>query len=285
MIVVTGATGNIGEELLRLLSAAGESVRAVSRRPPTDVSLPNVEWVTADLAHRDSLGPAFEGADRLFLLTGNVDDMVPAQGNAIAAAEPASLTRVVKLSALGASDHSRSVIGVWHYVVERALQDSRLEWTILRPHVFMQNVLDQRQAIRDPGRVYSPAGDAAVPMIDTRDIAAVAAAALTTAGHAGKRYTLTGPAPVSWTEIAATLSEVLGHAVEYVPETEDDAWHRLHGAGLPPWLIGGQLALAEYQRKGGGTGIVTNTVEQITGRAPRTFREFATDHAEVLRQS
>ena len=282
MIVVTGATGTIGSELVRLLSDAAEDVRGISRRPPDEPSVPGVEWHEADLSDRDSLDAAFGGADRLFLLTGNVEEMVQAQKNAIDAAEAASIERVVKLSALGASDHSKSVIGVWHWVVEQALRDAEVEWTILRPHVFMQNVLDQRDAIREDGVVRSPSADAAVPAIDARDVAAVASAVLTGDGHAGERYTLTGPEPVSWHDIARIFSDVLGRSVEYVPETEDDTWHRLHGAGEPPWLVAGRLALAEYQRAGGGTDIVTDAVEDLTGRPPRTFREFAEDHASSL---
>jgi uncharacterized protein YbjT (DUF2867 family) len=178
VIVVTGATGKIGGELIRLLSEAGSAVRALSRNPPTEVFINGVEWSTADLVERDTLDSAFAGAEKLFLVTGNVENMVSAQQNAIAAASDAGIRHVLNVSALGASDHSKSVIGVWRYIVEEELKNSGLEWTILRLHVFMQNVLDQQQAIREGGMVRSPAGDVAVPMIDTRDIAAVASAAL-----------------------------------------------------------------------------------------------------------
>ena len=282
MIIVTGATGKIGGELIRLLSEAGSAVRALSRNPPAEVFINGVDWSTADLAERETLDSAFAGAEKLFLVTGNVENMVRAQKNAIAAASDAGIRHVLKVSALGASDHSKSVIGMWHYIVEEELKNSGLEWTILRPHVFMQNVLDQRQAIREGGTVRSPAGDVAVPMIDTRDIAAVAAVALTRVGHVRKRYTLTGPAPVSWHNIAETLTDVLKRPISYVAESEDDAWRRLHGHGMPPWLVGAQLALAEYQRKGGGTNFVTDAVERVTGSAPRSFMDFARDFATAF---
>lgn len=283
MVVLTGATGNVGTELLRLLSERGAAVRAVSRRPPRDSPPAGVRWITADLADRESLPAALEGADRLFLLTGNVENAVRLQKNAIEAASAAGVRHVVKLSALGASDHSTSVIGVWHHNVERTLAESGVEWTILRPHVFMQNVLDQREAIRSERTLRSPSGEARLPMIDARDIAAVAAMALTEPGHEGRRYTLTGAEPISWREAAAILSDLLGTEVAYVPESEDEAWRRLHGAGLPPWLVAAQLELARYQRRGGGTDIVTGTVQAVTGRPPRSFREFAADVAEELR--
>lgn len=282
-IAVAGATGNIGSEVVRLLAEAGEAVRALSRDPPGEPS--DVTWVTADLADRRSLQAALTGADRLLLVTGNSEDMVRAQKSAIATAARTGVRHVVKVSALGASDHSKSVIGLWHWVVEQALEQSEVEWTILRPHVFMQNVLAQAKSIMSEGIVRSPAGEAAVPMIDTRDIAAVAAAALTGSGHAGKRHTLTGPAPITWHEVADVLADVLERRVEYVPETLDDTWHRLRGIGTPTWLIAGQLALAEYQRAGGGTAAVTDTVQQIIGRPPTMFRDFVQDHVAAFRKA
>lgn len=283
MIVVTGATGNVGEELIRLLSDRQAKVRALSRHPPKDETVRGIEWVEADLGDAQALPDIFADADRVFLLTGNVGNMVRLQKNVIAAATEAGVEHVVKVSALGASDHSKSVIGVWHYNVERVLRESNLSWTILRPHVFMQNLLDQRESIRSEGKVYSPSGDAAIPMIDTRDIAAVAAAALTDTGHEGKRYTLTGPEALSYGEATKILADALGKPLTYVPESEEAAFSRLHRAGQPPWLIGAQLALAEYQRRGGGTDIITDSVEKVTGRPARSFRDFAIDFADAFR--
>lgn len=281
MIVVTGATGHIGRELVRLLSDAGAPTRAVARHPPRD-EVPGVEWIAADLANRD-LRAVFAGADRLFLLTGNSEDMVRLQKNAIAAARAAEVKHVVKLSALGATDHSKSVIGLWHYNVERALRDSGLTWTMLRPHHFMQNLLDPTVFDRERGRVHSAAGDGRIPFIDTRDIAAAAFAVLTHGNHAGKIHTLTGPEAISYRDATAIVSGVLDRAVDHVPESDDEAWHRLRAAGQPPWRIAALLAIASYQRMGGATQAVTHTVEELTGRPPRTLREFAVDHAELLR--
>lgn len=284
MILLTGATGTIGQELLRLLSRKDVDVLALSRNPPRDQDLPGVTWVKADLAERDALPDILADAKKLFLLTGNVDDMVPLQKNAIRAAAEAGVKHVVKVSALGASDHSRSVIGVWHYNIEQVLRQADLDWTILRPHVFMQNLLDQKESIQKERKIYAPAGEAEIPMIDTRDIAAVAAAVLSEEGHAGKRYTLTGPAPVSYGEIAEMLSDILDKPLSYYAETYDEAWHRLRRAGLTPWHIGAQLALASYQREGGGTGIIKKTVEEITGRPARGVEAFVRDYANAFRR-
>lgn len=198
--------------------------------------------------------------------------MVPLQRGAIRAARQAEVRHVVKLSALGASDHSKSVIGVWHHVIEGALRESDLEWTILRPHAFMQNLLDQRRAVAERGVVRSPSGEAGIPMIDARDIGAVAAVVLTEEGHAGARYTLTGPEPVSFRRATEILAEAVGRPLKYRPETEVEAFRRMHEAGFPASCIGARLALAAYQRSGGGTGIVTDAVRKLTGRPPPRLR-------------
>jgi uncharacterized protein YbjT (DUF2867 family) len=190
---------------------------------------------------------------------------------------------VVKLSALGATDHSQSVIGLWHYNVERALRESGLAWTMLRPHHFMQNLLDRLVFDRSRGVVHSASGDGKIPFIDTRDIAAAALVALTDEGHAGKVHTLTGPHAISYREATEMLASLLGRAIEYVNESDDDAWRRLRAAGMPPWRVAALLAIAGYQRAGGATALVTDTVWQLTGRPPRTLREFAEDHANELR--
>ena len=141
MIVVTGGTGLIGSELLRLLSQAGVPARALTRNPNKAQKLPSITWVVGDLARAETLTTAFEGAKTLFLLTHYYEDMVELQLNAIAAASAAGVTHVVKVSAFAASDHSNAPIGRWHHRVEKELQASGMGWTMLRPHHFMQNLL------------------------------------------------------------------------------------------------------------------------------------------------
>ena len=183
MIVVTGATGHIGSELVRLLARKGMPVRAVTRNPHVAQSLPGVDWVKGDLRDSFSLPGLFRGADQMFLLTSNSEDMQTLQVGAIQAARDGGVAHVVKGSALGASDHSRSPIGKAHYEVERALQESGMAWTILRPHVFMQNFLDMAPTIAREGKIRAASGEGKIPFIDARDIAAVAVLTLTPAGR------------------------------------------------------------------------------------------------------
>ena len=187
MILVTGGTGGIGSELLRLLSQArGPRTRACPQ-PAKSAELPGITWVAGDLLRPETLTTAFQGVNTLFLNTSYYEGMVALQHNAIAAARAAGVTHIVKVSAFAASDHSRAPIGRWHHQVEKELQESGLDWTILRPHHFMQNLLGQAEYIIKEGAVYSASGDGKIPYIDFRDIAAVAFVTLTQPGHVGKK--------------------------------------------------------------------------------------------------
>ena len=279
IITVIGSTGTIGSELVRLLSQAGPATRAVFRDPKKVQLLPGVAWTQADLRDGLALEAAIAGTTRLFLLTDNQPGFAELQIQILRIAESLGVAHVVKLSALGASDHSKSWIAREHHEVENALQQSSMQWTILRPHAFMQNWLgDLAQSVRSRGIIESPIGDGRVPFIDTRDIAAVAAEILLhPEEHAGKKYVLTGGEAVGFNDIA----QILG--VTYKPITMDEARARLETSGLHPDQIDGMLAISAYQRAGGPTSMVSDTVARILGRPPRTIREFFADHAGAFR--
>jgi len=283
MVLVTGGTGAVGSELLRLLSHAGVATRALTRNPQKAPNLPGITWVGGDLAKPETLTPAFEGAQKLFLLTSYYEDMVTLQHNAIAAARAAGVTHVVKVSAFAASDHSRAPIGRWHHQVEKELEESGLGWTILRPHHFMQNLLAQAEYIVKDGVVYSASGDGKIPYIDPRDIAAVAFVTLTQPGHLGKKYVLTGGEAISYRQAAEIIGATIGKPVRFVDESPDQARARRVREGLPPAVIESALAISAYQRAGGKTVTITNTVADLTGRPPRTVGEFVREHAAAFR--
>ena len=270
MILVFGATGTVGNELISILSGDDVPAIAVTRGPAPPRPRRGVRWVQADLAAPASVEGLFSGVRSMFLLTGNHPDMARLQIAAIDAAARAHVEHVAKLSALGASDHSRLPIGRAHYEAESALMASGMRWTILRPHVFMQNLLGQARAIAHEGRIVGGSGDGRIPFIDTRDIAAVAAVALTRPGHDGQKYILTGPEALSYSDIARILSGVIGRPVEY-HDFYDEA--------------GDRNTLAAHQRAGGKTAMVHDTVRRILGREPRSSAEFAKDHARIFRGS
>src|SRR5207245_9911999 len=172
------------------------------------------------------------------------------------------------------SYRSGAAMGRRHFDVGKALQQSGVASTILRPHVFMQNFLDIAPTIAREGRIRSASGDGKIPFIDARDIAAVAAAALTAPGHEGKKYVLTGPEALGYGDVARIIGKAVGRPVEYVAESLEEARERLVRAGAPPSMIESTLALAAYQRAGGPTAEVSKTVEEILGRPPRSFAKF-----------
>lgn len=279
---MTGSTGTIGRELVRLLTVAGADTRAVYRDADKGQSLPAVTRVQADLRDPRQLAAALAGTTRLFLLTGNDPDFWRVQTAIVEAAERLGVRHLVKLSALGASDHSRSAIGREHWAVEQAIQRTRIPWTMLRPHAFMQNWLgDVAASVRTEAVIYAPIGDGRVPFIDTRDIAAVAAEVLLhPEAHVGKKYVLTGGAAVGYADVAAALSEVLGRTVTYRPITMEDARAGLAARGIAAGLIDATLAIASYQKEGGATAVVSPSVQQLLGRPPLTIREFVRDYAD-----
>jgi uncharacterized protein YbjT (DUF2867 family) len=281
LVTITGSTGTIGSELVRLLSGAGVDTRAVHRDVRKTRALPNVTWVHVDLDDARRLRLALEGTQRLFLLTGNEPDFGRVQIAVVEAADRLGVRHLVKLSALGASDHSRSGIAREHWAVEQAIQRTGIPWTILRPHAFMQNWLgDVAESVRVEGVIYAPIGDGRVPFIDTRDIAAVAAEVLLhPEAHAGKKYFLTGGAAVGYADLAAALSEATGRPIAYRPITMEEARSRLAARGIAAATIDAMLAIAAYQRDGGPTATVSPNVERLLGRPARTIHDFVRDHA------
>jgi uncharacterized protein YbjT (DUF2867 family) len=282
MILVTGSTGLIGSEVLRLLSRAGVPTRALVRDARRGQRLPGITWMEGDLARPESLPAVFADAKTLFLLTGNAEDAAEVQHHGIAAARQAGVTYVVKLSAFGASSHSNSGIGRMHYQIEQELQGSGMTWTMLRPHHFMQNLLGQADNIINEGVVYASSGDGRIPFVDKRDIADVAFITLTRVGHAGKKYVITGGEALSYRQATEILGAAIGRPLRFIDEPPEEARARLMRAGQSPFLIDSQLALAAYQRAGGKTETITSVVADLTGTPPRTFAAFARDYAAAF---
>jgi len=283
MILVTGGTGLIGGEVLRRLSQAGVPVRALTRDLTKSREPPGVTWVAGDLAKPETLRAAFEGAGMLFLLTHYYEDMVELQHNAIAAARAAGVSHVVKVSAFAASGHSRAPIGRWHFQVEMTLQDSGMAWTMLRPYHFMQNLLAQAPYVIHEGVTYSASGDGRIPYVDARDVAAVAVAVLTTPGHFGKKYVVTGSEALSYRQAAGIIGAVIGKPVRFVDESPEQARARRIREGLPPAVIESALAISAYQRAGGKTVTITSTIADLTGRRPKKVDEFVREHVSAFR--
>jgi uncharacterized protein YbjT (DUF2867 family) len=284
MIVVTGATGQIGSEVVRLLAEKGEKVHPLIRDPKKAMSLshPNVMFVMGDLSDPKSLDAAFKGAQKLFLLTSAASDLVELQHNAIEAAKRAGIQHVVKLSAMGADKDSQVNLGRWHYQTEEELKKSGMKWTILQPHFFMQNVAMMAGSIKGQGAIYAPVKDGKLAMVDIRDIAAVAVAALTEPGHEGQTYVITGGEAISFQDLARQIGEATGKPVKYVDIPPEEARKAMLGMGMPSWAVDDMVGM--YGFFAAGYGAATTDVVQKVGKAkPRTFAQFAKENAETFK--
>lgn len=281
-VLVTGATGNIGGHLVAALQGRGVAVRAFVRDPGRAAALdPGVDLAVGDFADPASLEAAMEGVDRVFLTSADGPDKVAHETAVIDAAAAAGVAQVVKLSTIGAAAGSPLPGFDWHGRIEEHLRRSELSQVVLRASFFMSNLLASADAVRNGGRLVAPAGRGRVAMIDPRDVAAVAAAVLAGDGHDRRTYTLTGGQALSWHEAAAALATATGQPVEFVDVPEEAARQGLVEAGLPDWLVAHLIGAFGCIRRG-ELESTTDTVRALTGRRPRTFADFARDHAPAF---
>ena len=282
-ILVIGSTGKIGAELVRQLAAAGAPVRALVRSPAKAAAIagPGVETAIGDLDDPASLDAALVGVDRMFLLSPASPRLAALQTNAVEAARRAGVRHIVKLGAAGVSLDSPIQVGRAHAEVEEAVRGSGIAWTFLRPTLFMQQLLAYAATIREQGAFYMPVRQGAIAMVDVRDIAAVAAAALTGPGHEGVAYELTGPAALTMDRAAEALSGAIGRPVRYVDVPPEVAGKGMLAAGVPDWFIGDLLRLMEGYAAGAAAA-VSSAVEDATGRPARSFDVFAREHAHTF---
>jgi uncharacterized protein YbjT (DUF2867 family) len=212
MILVTGATGNNGRELVKELTARGVPLRALvrSRAHARAIALPGVEIREADFDYPETISPTLEGVDRLFLLIPSSPNVEEQQLQFVDAAKRSGVKHIVKLSQFGASLNSPGRFQRYHALVEDYIRESGLAYTFLRPNLFMQGLLQFQSTIANRGVFYAAAGNARVSVVDVRDIAAVAAQVLTEDGYEGETYELTGPDALSHEEMVGLLSTATG---------------------------------------------------------------------------
>ena len=225
---------------------------------------------------------ALEGVEKVFLLPPLLPNQLELMNRFVDAAKRAGVGRIVKLSAIGIDDETQSTAIKWHGANERHIRESGVAFTFLRPNSFMQNFITYFPPRN--GAIYLPWGNGTASFVDTRDIASVAAKALTSDGHEGKIYTLTGPATLGIAEIALILSEVAGREFKYVDVPEAAARDGMLQAGVPPWQVELVLELHAINKQNRWSA-VTSDVEKVTGTPPTDFAQFARDHADKFRAS
>ncbi|TAG78882.1 MAG: SDR family oxidoreductase [Betaproteobacteria bacterium] len=273
-ILVTGATGNIGKTLVNELKALGADFDVMSSKAQ---SAPNAR--VGDFNDVESLKKAFNGIDTLFLLLPLTENKLQLAKNAAAAAVAAGVKHIVRSSGAGADPGAGFALPKLQGQIDAVLEQTGIPTTFLRPAGFMQNyVTYQTQAIKD-GTVYMADAGQAQSLIDARDIAAVAARVLLNpASHAGRAYTLTGGEAFTGVEAGATLSKLLGREIKHVSVPTDAAVSAMKEWQMPDWLIELMDSLNKIVSAGYASG-VSPDVENILGRKPRTFTEFANDNA------
>jgi len=278
VILVTGATGNVGKELVPQLLARGANVRVLTRDARKVAHWRgSVACAVGDLGDSASLDGVFDGVEAMFLVTmhnGTRHDEI-----ALSRARASGVRHVVKLSTLEADDATLRV-GRWHAAKDEVVRTSGLTWTILRPGMFMSNALQWADSVKTHSTVYFPGGRGRVAPIDPRDVAAAAAVALTDRGHEGRTYGLTGAQLLTIAEMVDTLARVLGRPLSYVDVPILAAKLFLcRQLGLQTGLALAELASALKQGKGAR---VADNLEALTGRPPRSFEAWCRDHADAF---
>ncbi len=276
MILVTGATGNVGAETVRLLSRAGEPVRALAHVRPGAVS--GVQFMSGDFDDPDSLGRAVDGVDTVVLIS----PAAPAQEIAVIdAAARAGVTHIVKASSK-ASPRSPVERRRGQAAIEQHLRGSGIGWTLLRSNAYQQNLLALAAPVRTTSGFVMSSGDGEVGMVDARDVAAVAATvAAAPLAHTGRTYWPTGPELVTYDDVAASLTDTLGVEVEYRRVDPSQHQRAMIAAGVPE-PVARSNAEAFRLIGDGDAAWVTDDVEVLTGTAPRTVEAFLAEHREAF---
>ena len=277
-ILVTGATGTIGREVISHLSKKNAAVRAGIRdaaKARTQFG-ESVELTTFDFEDPASYGAALKDVEKLFILPPLIPNQVEVTIALVDAAKSAGVRHIVKLSAVGADPAATFTLGKWHGQTDEHIRQSRLSFTVLRPNSFMQNFINYFPP-RD-GAIYLPWGEGKASFVDARDIGAVAAETLTGDRHEGKTYDLTGPEALSIADVARMLSTAADTEIRYVDVPESAARDAMLQAHIPQWQVDALLELHAINKQGLWAAVTSN-VEKITGHSPTSFAQFARDHA------
>jgi uncharacterized protein YbjT (DUF2867 family) len=279
-ILITGATGHVGQHLISQLLASGYPVRALVRDRARAADLPNdVEVVVGDLAHMETLPAALARVERVFL-------MDPSYGldltrNIMAAARDAGVQRIVNLSSIGAGVDPMPIMGRSFVAREAMIRESGIAWTFLRPSTFMSNVLWWLPSLKAEGVVRDPVGPGRSACIDPEDIAAVAAVALTQEGHAGQIYTLTGSELMTVRQQVAILAGVVGRTIEYLEITPEEAAQAALARGMDRASVAVIQNLDELLRADVAA-VITDDVKRVTGSPPATFASWCRRNAAAV---
>jgi uncharacterized protein YbjT (DUF2867 family) len=277
MILITGASGNVGREVVRQALALGLPIRATFQSADVAAKAPaGLEGIIMNYTQPETIRRALQGVNKIFLVGPPVQDLTALEGAFIKEVRTAGRKHIVKLSALGGRE---SMFPSRHRDSEENIEASGLPYTFLRPNGFMQNVVNYNAGtISSQNAFYGCQGNGAVSLIDTRDIAAVAVIVLAATGHEGKTYSLTGGEALTNAQVANKISRVAGREITYVDMPPGEFKKAILSAGTQEWSADALVDLQSFYREGRAS-LLTGDIEQLTGRKPVTFDQFARDYA------
>jgi len=277
MILITGASGNVGREVAKQALAVGLKIRATFQSPAVAAKAPaGLEGVIMDYAKPETIRAALHGVEKIFLVGPPVRDLPALEANFVKEVRAAGRKHIVKLSALGGRE---SMFPSGHRDSEENIEASGLPYTFLRPNGFMQNLVNYNAGtIRSQNAFYGCQGNGAVSIIDIRDIAAAAVIVLAATGHEGKSYALTGGESLTNEEIAEKISRVAGRKISYVDLPAAELKKGILSTGTSEWSADALIDLQRLYREGKAS-LVTDDVERLTRHKPIAFDQFARDYA------
>jgi uncharacterized protein YbjT (DUF2867 family) len=281
MILITGASGNAGSEVLKQIIQTGAKVRAAFQSPERAAAAPSgIEIALMDYTKPETLRKALAGVDRLFLVAPAVSNLADLEGNVVREATKAGVRHIVKFSAMGGRG---AVFPRAHADSEDRIKASGIPYTFLQPNGFMQNMaIYNAGTINSQNAFYGCQGEGAVSHVDLRDVAAVAVKTLTSSGHEDKAYELTGPAALTNQQIAQILSDDLGRTITYVDLPPEQLAQAMRSAGVPDYNVKGLVDLQTFYRAGKASHI-SPAIELLLGRRPTSFEQFSRDYISAFK--
>ena len=286
MILITGATGKIGSELIQDLTARRCEFKVMvrTREAVKACEAKGIKAVLGDFSQPASFAAALTGVKQVFLLTIPLPDAPVLEARFLETCRIKGIQHIVRVSAIGANPAATSGLLRNHGKCEALLEATGIPWTHLRPTIFMQNLAVHFGAsVAKESTLYAPAGDARMPWVDVRDIASVAGTVLTGKNHEHLVYEITGPQALTYDQVAEQLSALLGRRISFVDVPDGAAHQAMLGMGLTPWMAEGMLNLYHAFKINGHTAQVVDTVERLTGHPARTLAAYLREHESTFK--
>ena len=286
-ILVTGATGTVGSEVVKQLASSGQRIKAAVRtQNKADKFKENkaIDIVSIDYNKPETITDALRHVDRVFLLSPPSPHMAEVSSILVSEAKKNEIQHIVKLSVFGADSEPGTVIGRIHRQEEKVIEESGVRYSFLRSGAFMQNFVNFfGQTIREQNAFYLPVGEGKVSFVDVRDIASAAVSLLVRnqTHYENKAYDITGQEALSYGQAAEILSKELGRKISYIDIPEESARKGMKENGMSDWLVDGLLEIYTIIRTGHAAQ-TTTSIEEITGRKPILFSQFVKDYAKAL---